>query len=266
MLACSIRLNPLAFLVVAASLVHAAEPEKLTLQVDGVEREALVYAPTVKPKSGGSPLVFVFHGHGGTMKSAARSMRFYETWPEAIVIYPQGLNTPTRVDPEGKRPGWQRSAGDQKDRDLKLFDAMLADIEKKNPVDQHRIYAMGFSNGAVFTYVLWAERPGVLAAVAPIAGLPLDPAQFNPVPKPAFIIAGRKDELVKFANQQAMIEKVREMNGATAKGTSAGQGFTRYTSDSGTPVETLIHPGGHLVPPEAVRLITEFFQENRLKQ
>src|SRR5215471_996019 len=81
-------LDALVVLFIAGSLVHAAEPEKLSLQVNGVEREALVYAPAEKRKSSGSPLVFVFHGHGGTMKSAARSMRFYETWPEAIVVYP----------------------------------------------------------------------------------------------------------------------------------------------------------------------------------
>ena len=254
------------FLVCASRLVDAAEPEKLTLQVDGVEREAFVYAPAAKPKSGGSPLIFVFHGHGGTMQSAARSMKFYEAWPQAIVVYPQGLNTPTRVDPEGKRPGWQRSVGDQKDRDLKLFDALLAEIEKKHSVDKQRVYVMGFSNGAVFTYLLWAERPGELAAVAPVAGLPLQPAEFKPVPKPVFITAGRKDALVKFSNQQEMIAKVREINGATDKGVSAGEGFTRYKSDSGTPVDTLIHPGGHLVPPEAVKLITEFFRANVLKK
>ena len=249
------------FLVFAAPVVRAAEPEKLKLQVDGVEREALVYAPAGKAKAGGAPLVFVFHGHGGTMRSAARSMRFYEAWPQAIVVYPQGLNTPTRVDPEGKRPGWQRSVGDQKDRDLKLFDAMLADIEKKHAVDKRRVYVTGFSNGAVFTYLLWAERPGDLA---PIAGLPLERSEFKPVPKPAFIIAGRKDVLVKFSNQQDMIEKVREINGVTEKGVSAGAGFTRYKSDTGTPLETLIHPGGHLVPPEAVKLITEFFRASEL--
>jgi polyhydroxybutyrate depolymerase len=255
-------------LVVVASVaaaVHAAEPEKLSLQVDGVEREALVYTPAGKSKAGGAPLVFVFHGHGGTMKSAARSMRFYEAWPEAIVVYPQGVNTPTRVDPDGKRPGWQRSVGDQKDRDLKLFDAMLADIEKKHTVDKQRVYVTGFSNGAVFTYLLWAERPGNLAAVAPIAGLPLERSEFKPVPKPAFIIAGRKDALVKFRSQQQMIEKVREINGVTEKGVSSGEGFTRYKSDNGTPVETLIHPGGHLVPREAVKLITLFFHANELK-
>jgi len=260
----SVCLNTFVILLVAASFAGAAEPEKLRLQVDGVEREALVYAPAKQPKAAGSPLVFVFHGHGGTMQSAARSMRFHEAWPEAIVVYPQGLNTPTRVDPEGKRPGWQRSVGDQKDRDLKLFDAMLAEVEKKRSVDPERVYVMGFSNGAVFTYLLWAERLGVLAAVAPIAGLPLEPKEFKPVPKPAFIIAGRKDPLVKFANQQEMIERVREINGATEKGTSAGVGFTRYNGDFDTPVETLIHPGGHLVPPEAVKLITEFFQGAKL--
>jgi polyhydroxybutyrate depolymerase len=258
-------LSALVFVVTAAPVVHAAQTEKLRLWVDGVEREALIYAPAVKPKPNGSPLVFVFHGHGGTMRSAARSMRFYETWPEAIVVYPQGLNTPTRVDPEGKRPGWQRSVGDQKDRDLKLFDALLADIDKKHSVDRQRVYAVGFSNGAVFTYLLWAERPNILAAVAPIAGMPLEPRQFKPVPKPVLIVAGRKDQLVNFTNQQKMIEKVREMNGATEKGAWVGEGVTRYKSSRGTPVETMIHPGGHLVPKEAARLITEFFRVSALK-
>jgi fermentation-respiration switch protein FrsA (DUF1100 family) len=86
------------------------------------------------------------------------------------------------------------------------------------------------------------------------------------VPKPAFIVAGRKDQLVKFSNQQGMIAKVREVNRANEKGVPAGEGFMRYQSDTGTPVDTLIHPAGHLVPPEAVRLITEFFRENKLKK
>ena len=37
-------------------------------------------------------------------------------------------------------------------------------------MDETRIYATGFSNGAGFTYLLWAARPTVFAAFAPVAG------------------------------------------------------------------------------------------------
>jgi polyhydroxybutyrate depolymerase len=77
----------------------------------------------------------------------------------AIIVYPQGLKTPSLVDPQGNTFGWQTSAGqpDLNDRDLKFFDAMLSTFKQQFTVDETRIYATGFSNGAIFTYLLWAE-------------------------------------------------------------------------------------------------------------
>src|SRR4051794_10932561 len=76
-------------------------------KVDGVAREALVFAPP-DAKTKEAPLLFVFHGHGGTMRNAARGFNYQSFWPEAIVIYPQGLATAGRLtDPEGKKAGWQ---------------------------------------------------------------------------------------------------------------------------------------------------------------
>ena len=89
------------------------------------------------------PVVFAFHGHGGSMQNAARSFGFHTLWPEAVVVYPQGLNTPDRLtDPEGKKPGWQSAAGDQGDRDLKFFDAVLKNLRQDYKVDSRRIYAI----------------------------------------------------------------------------------------------------------------------------
>ena len=143
----------------------------LEFKVDGVMREALVYAPSAA-KTTASPLVFVFHGHGGGSRQAARSFAMNQHWPEAISVYMQGLNTPGRLtDPEGRKPGWQSGAGDQHDRDLKFFDAVLARLKQDYQVDEKRIYATGHSNGGSFTYLLWAERGDVLAAVAPSAAV-----------------------------------------------------------------------------------------------
>src|SRR3954465_10707692 len=108
-----------ALLTVALFLVAQPAPAPArTWAVDGVKREALVFVPTAKGE-GKVPVVFDFHGHGGTHRNAARSHHFQETWPEALVVYMQGLNTPGKLtDPEGKKPGWQHGPGEQKDRDL----------------------------------------------------------------------------------------------------------------------------------------------------
>src|SRR5438445_13596446 len=102
-------------------LAQAPEPTARTWEIDGVKRDALVY-PASKKSEGKLPLVFDFHGHGGTARNAARTHHIHETWPEAVVVYMQGLPTPGKLtDPEGKRSGWQSGPGDQKDRDLKCF-------------------------------------------------------------------------------------------------------------------------------------------------
>jgi polyhydroxybutyrate depolymerase len=158
-------------LLLAATLSsRAAEgPSRREWKVDGVVREALVYAPT-SAASGSTPIAFAFHGHGGSMNNATRMFSFHTHWPEAIVVYMQGLNTPGRLtDPKGEKPGWQRTVGDQDDRDLKFFDAVLASLKQDYRVDAKRIYATGHSNGGGFTYLLLAARGSTFAAFAPSA-------------------------------------------------------------------------------------------------
>jgi polyhydroxybutyrate depolymerase len=245
-------------------LVLLQDLDRATWTVEGVEREALVRAPA-KAGEGKPPLVFGFHGHGGTMRNAARSFRLHELWPEAVVVYPQGLNTPGRLsDPEGKRPGWQHGAGDQGDRDLKFFDAMLAAMKEKPGVDPSRVYAMGHSNGGQFTYLLWTSRPGVFAAVAPsgaVAGRGIEPT----TPCPVLHVAGEKDPLVKFEWQRAGWSKLRAANGCEETPKPWGPpGCEIYASTRKAPVVTYIHPGGHEYPKEAPELVVKFLKEHLL--
>src|SRR5205814_236813 len=107
--------------------------------------------------------------------------------------------------------------------------------------------------------------PNVFAALAPCAGLPM-PGVHVKVPKPVFIVAGEADPLVKIENQRAAIEEARKLDGATSTGKLAAGGSTLYTSDKGTPVQTLIHPRGHILPPQAVELIVDFLRGQELKK
>jgi polyhydroxybutyrate depolymerase len=237
-------------------------------QVDGVARKGLVHVPESAQKSL-TPLIFAFHGHGGTMNHAARTFAYQTHWPEAIVVYLQGLNTPGKLtDPEGKRPGWQPGRGDQDDRDLKLFDAVLASLKADYKIDESRIYATGHSNGGSFTYLLWATRGDVFAAVAPSAAIPGKELK-NLKPKPALHVAGETDPLVKWTWQKLTIDAVRKSNGCSDEGTEWAKSGelvgTLYPSQTGTPLVTLISPGGHQFPGEAPRLITRFFKEHARK-
>ena len=142
------------------------------------------------------PVVFDFHGHGGTARNAARAHHLHKEWPEAVVVYPQGLKTAGRMaDPEGKLPGWQKKSGDQEDRDLKFFDAVLASLKKDYKVDEKRIYATGHSNGGSFTYLIWAKRGETFAAFAPVAAAG-GPLFREAKPRPLFHAASEKDLIV----------------------------------------------------------------------
>jgi polyhydroxybutyrate depolymerase len=238
-----------------------------TWSVDGENRKALLHVPAAGKQA--VPLLFVFHGHGGTMGHAARTYAFHSHWPEALVVYPQGLPTPGKLtDPEGKKTGWQPNAGDQKDRDLKFFDSMLASLKKDHAIDEKRIYCTGHSNGGSFTYLLWAQRGDLFAAVAPSAAI-LPKGVRDLKPKPVLHLAGEKDPLVKYDWQKRMIESVRKVNAAEGEGKSWAKSGdltgTLYDSQKGAPVVTLIFPGAHIVPEKAPELIIRFFKEQGKK-
>jgi polyhydroxybutyrate depolymerase len=235
----------------------------LRISVDGLERVALVHLPE-GPTPAGSPVVFIFHGHGGTAESAAKGFAIEQHWPEAICVYMQGVPTASRLDPQGRRSGWQRTEEDFGGRDFKFFDAVLAQLRTHHKVDNRRIYVTGFSNGGAFTFALWAARGDVLAAVAPCgaqAGANLRALS----PKPCLELAGKGDNVVGWEPQQNTMEAVRRLNGCQSAGRPWNQGSkvvaTLYPSPTGTPFVSVIHPGGHTVPKPTGQLIVRFFKE-----
>ena len=193
------------------------------------------------------------------MEEAAEGMHFQKLWPEAIVVYMQGLRTRIYVDRLGLEPGWQQEPGQFGDRDLKFFDVVLSAVRMMFPVDDNRIYATGFSNGGIFTYLLWGTRGEIFAALAPV-GAQKFPAVHLTVPKPILHIAGEQDGVVPFKEQLQSIEIARELNGSNERGEPCGQYCTTYASSRGAPVVSYIHPGGHVYPSGASEMIVRFFK------
>jgi polyhydroxybutyrate depolymerase len=230
-------------------------------QVDGITREALLHLPANAAHEP-APLVFVFHGHGGRMQNAARAFHLHDEWPEAIVVYPQGLPTATARDPDGTRSGWQPTAGAQGDRDLHFVDTMLASLQQELRVDRHRIHATGHSNGGGFTYLLWATRGDSFASFAPsAAGGAAKLRGSEPPPRPVLHVAGRADTVVPFANQQRTIDALLARQGAgPAEPWPEVPGVQRHRAGNGADVATLLHDGGHEFPAAAPPSIAAFFR------
>jgi polyhydroxybutyrate depolymerase len=246
-------------LLLSSGIVNAAELKQRDWMIEGVTRQALVAVPD-SAKQVPSPLVFVFHGHGGNMRQVARSFRIHELWDQAIVVYMQGLNTPGQLtDPEGKRPGWQKEKGDQKDRDLQFFDEVLKSLKQDCKVDEKRVFSTGHSNGGGFTYLLWSERPDVFAAFAPSGSAALK-VRNNLKPKPMLHIAGDNDPLVKYAWQTMMIDAVKKIN-QCGEGIPWEETCTQFPSKISAPVITFVTSQGHKFPPEAPALIVKFFKQ-----
>ena len=229
-----------------------AVPQTVTeFRVAGLTRQALVFAP--KTKTDRPPLVFGFHGHGGNMRNAARSFQMHIHWPEAVVVYMQGLPTVSKNDPEGTRNGWQMRTGVNKDRDLKFFDAVYKKLTTEYKVDPSKVYVMGHSNGGGFTYLLWAQRGDLLAAVGP-SGAVASVYRGELKPKPAFIVSGESDQIVNPLAQRNGIDFVKTLNGAF--GTSKKGVLKGSKADVGL----YVYPGGHAYPREANKLMVEFFK------
>jgi polyhydroxybutyrate depolymerase len=229
----------------------ASTGKEMRWTVQGTDRRALVFVP--KDVSGPLSVVLAFHGAGDTADNFS-GVGFQQAWPQALVVYMRGL---------GRVPGgggaFQTTDASDRNRDLAFVDTVLASLRQTFTLDERRIYATGFSNGAKFVYLLWATRAKTFAAFAPVAGMLTANVSLTD-PKPFVHIGGREDHQNAFAEQLRSVEMGRAVDGATASGTSCGADCTLYASTRGAAVMTLLHPGGHVYPREATALIVNFFR------
>ncbi len=131
------------------------------LEVAGTRRSFLLYLPTTYRAGRPVPLVLVFHAAGGQGRGIARHTGFTELAEREgfAVAYPDGIGGRWN---DGRRP----SARD----DVGFVRALLDSLRREVNVDSTRIYATGISNGAMLSYRLACDLPGVFAAIAPVAG------------------------------------------------------------------------------------------------
>lgn len=199
----------------AASLLAPGRADVLLgLTVDGLERTALVHVPDGYDGHVPLPLVLVLHGAGGGAFNTARITGWDRKADEAgfLAIFPNGV-LPEEVrapDPVFNQRLWNAGsgrgyAGRWAVDDVRFIRALLDEVQARYVVDERRIYATGFSNGAAMTFRLGAELSARLAAIAPVAGpLQLDRPQPER-PLATLYIVGAADPIYRFDDERGAV-------------------------------------------------------------
>ena len=170
--------------------------DALILSHDGMEREYLLHIPENYDSSISHPIVFNFHGFGGTATDHMYSadLRSISDTAGFILVYPQGLPS------DDGSPHWNiaENGGDNKSNsdDFGFIVSLINELSLEYNIDENRIYACGYSNGAGFSFSV-ACHLNQFAAIASISGLMSDWALDNcdpPKPVGTMIIHGTSDD------------------------------------------------------------------------
>ena len=136
--------------------------------IDLQKRSYIVHVPSGAATA--RPVVINFHGGGSNAQSQQRytQMDRIAERQQFIVVYPNGTG-------RGRFLVWNAGtccgrAPAQHVDDVGFVRAVIADLQKRTPIDRTRIYATGLSNGAMMTYRLAAEAPDLVAGIAAVSG------------------------------------------------------------------------------------------------
>jgi polyhydroxybutyrate depolymerase len=187
-------------LLVNPVMLQAGTFVDTTLMLSGRARTFRMFVPS--QLGAPIPIVFVFHGtqepgHGATsIINLTHFDRIAET-SHFIAIFPEAFDGNWN---DGRQNDKAQSY--LQGNDVAFVDEILKKVEMTYPVDLHRIYAAGFSNGAIFCHYLAANRSTLFAAIAPVSGQLAFPfsKKFHPKDSVSVLeVHGTSDPVVPYA-------------------------------------------------------------------
>jgi polyhydroxybutyrate depolymerase len=177
----------------------------VTLRVDDYQRRFIFITPKAFQPGTPLPLVFFFHGAGGSAPQAAHTYgwvekadveNFFVAFPEGLPVF---VDSPASflLNPRIWRDG-QSELRSASVNDIHYFEVLLARIQAKLPIDPKRIYLTGFSNGAGMTFTLGSHESARIAAIAPVSSQSLIHIPSLARALPVFYLTGTADPLVPY--------------------------------------------------------------------
>lgn len=228
--------------------------------INDVSRKVIFYEPAIKTEK--TPVVFVFHGHGGNANFASKRIDIQNYYKDALVIFMQGL--PGRkvqgIDPLGIFNGWQIFTDDLGARDIDFFDKVFDDIHKNYKIDDSRIYLIGHSNGARFVNVLWKTRGEKITAICSASAQGGNMIS-GATPISMWMYMGKNDKIVSFESQEKSVPIVKENLGIDSEG-KISEDKTYFTGKDNTELVLQESDSGHEFPKESLPEIADFFKRH----
>jgi len=162
----------------AVDFAHAEPPPgdyTFKFKHDGRERSYIMHVPK-DTLTNPWPVVLNFHGGGSSAAGQQAYSRMDETSDREgfLAVYPNGtgkFSNRLLTWNAGMCCGY---AVNNKVDDVGFVRALVDDLEKHAVIDRARIYATGLSNGAMMVYWTAIKAPGLIAAIAPVAGAQLE--------------------------------------------------------------------------------------------
>jgi poly(3-hydroxybutyrate) depolymerase len=234
-----------------------AGDELLTLDVNGVTREYLLTVPATYSADEAVPLMFNFHGLGGTAQNQLAGSQLDRVAERENFI----LVTPQAIDRTWTVSGFP--AGNGAD-DFGFINALIDDMSTNFNIDANRIYATGMSQGGFLALDLACNFSNRFAAIAPVTGVLTPGLQQTCLPErfvPVLQTHGTADSLVPYDAASAtvvwwvnfnQIGTAPEIEDLPDPFPANGTNVRRYTYSNGTTginVEHLQIEGGQHVWP-----------------
>jgi polyhydroxybutyrate depolymerase len=173
-------------------MVSALAQTTISIRVNGVNREYILYVPPGHNGLVPAPLVLNFHGYSSNalQQQIYANMNIVADTADFIVVYPEGLNS-----------AWNTFGFQSTPDDVAFTAAIIEDVNQRVRVDASRVYACGMSNGGYMSHLLACQLEDRIAAIVSVTGLlaPGVMASCNPSrPVPVMQIHGTNDATVPY--------------------------------------------------------------------
>jgi len=202
---------------------------------------ALSYDVTVRlpAQPEGAPLVFVFHGLGGSAERISGPLGVDQLVADGMVVVVPDSGS-------GAFSEWQTGVLPEENADLQMFYDLLGCAHRGLGIDLDRVFATGMSAGGLWSSFLVLHASEWLTAAAPFSGgfVGYPPTTARQIP--IMLTWGGPTDLAQ---------------GIDFHRTSTDLSY--YLNEFGHPLAECVHDMGHWIPQEAPDMLSRFFRDQR---
>ena len=264
--------------------VTAISDNKFSCKYEGVSHEFILYLPDTDRCV---PVVLMLHGYGESAEKFRDTSHFEEdALPEGYAVcYVTGAPNPYDATSSN---GWNSGIAADGNDDVAFLFALTDYLRLNYNIDDEKLYAVGFSNGAFMIHRLAVEAGYMFTGLVSVAGkMPESIWEKRDLPDSTytnfFQVTGSKDDVVplnssgtaKYAKDPAIedvisywVEKAGIENPPEESWYNTKSLLSKYQKGRSTVIWNLLIDGGrHSWPDEQIikininKLILEFFNE-----